>query len=255
MKISRTTFLLLAVFLTRGGFATSLIATEPPASSLSQETRTSSTRTLAEAELKDLLTATLQREYIHDLGQLELTLTRPWTALPVPDGDLTLKVVQLPTLGVTTAFIVRFDLFAGENKIGTWQQSVTAHIWGDVWVARTNLRRGEPLVDTDRDRERRDILPLRDAYLGEGVDETAMEIAGNVQAGAPLLNRDLRPRTVVRRGQFAEAVVHDGAMEVSLKVEVLEDGAYGQQVRVRNAVTKREFRGKVENEGTISVSL
>jgi flagella basal body P-ring formation protein FlgA len=255
MKISRITFLFLAVFLTRGGFATSLIATEPPASSLSQDPRTPSTHILAEAELKDLLTAALQRGYVRDLGQLELTLTRPWSSLTVPDGDLTLKVVELPTLGVTTSFIVRFELFAGENKIGTWQQSVMARVWGEVWVARTNLRRGEPLIDSDRDRERRDILPLRDAYLGEGVDETSLEIAGNVQAGAPLLNRDLRPRTIVRRGQFAEAVVHDGAMEVSLKVEVLEDGAYGQQVRVRNAVTKREFRGKVENEGTISVSL
>ena len=255
MRISRTAFLLLAIFLTRGGFATSLIATEPPASSLSRELRTTLKRTLSEPELKDLLTTALQRDYVRDLGQLELTLTRPWPTLSVPDAVLTLKVVELPTLGVTTAFIVRFDLFAGEEKIGTWQQSVAAHIWGEVWVARTNLRRGEPLVDTDRERERRDLLPLRDAYFAEGVDETTMEMAANVPAGAPLLNRDLKPRTVVRRGQIAEAVVHDGAMEVSLKVEVLEDGAYGQQVRVRNAQTKREFRGKVENEGTISVTL
>src|SRR5258708_1472679 len=120
MKISRITLLLLTTSLTRGGFATSLIATEPPASSLSLTPSTTSKRTLAEAEFKDLLTAALQRDYVRGLGQLELTLTRPWVALPVPDEMLTLKVVELPTLGVTTSFIVRFDLFAGENKVGTW---------------------------------------------------------------------------------------------------------------------------------------
>jgi flagella basal body P-ring formation protein FlgA len=65
----------------------------------------------------------------------------------------------------------------------------------------------------------------------------------------------LRPRTLVHRGQIAQAVARDGTMEISLKVEVLEDGSLGQQVRVRNLLSKREFRGKVEDEGTVSVSL
>ena len=43
-------------------------------------------------------------------------------------------------------------------------------------------------------------------------------------------------------------------MTISLKVEVLEEGAVGQSVRVRNPVSKREFRGKVQNEQTILVS-
>jgi flagella basal body P-ring formation protein FlgA len=44
-------------------------------------------------------------------------------------------------------------------------------------------------------------------------------------------------------------------MEISLKVEILEDGAKGQQVRVRNPQSKREFRGKVENENTITIGM
>ena len=44
-------------------------------------------------------------------------------------------------------------------------------------------------------------------------------------------------------------------MVLTVKVEVLEDGLPGQTIRVRNLKSKREFRGKVQNEETIHVTL
>ncbi|MGD1019060.1 MAG: flagellar basal body P-ring formation chaperone FlgA [Verrucomicrobiia bacterium] len=209
---------------------------------------------LDEAALKTMLTATLQRDYVRDLGELDLTLGRTWTPLAVPPETVTLRVTEVPTVGVTHDFIARFELMANDRRLGSWQMPLTAHVWRDVWVARSALRRGELFADSDCARERRDVLVCREAYLG-GVDPSALEISENVSCGAVILDRHVRPRTVVRRGQLAEAVVRDGAMAISLKVEVLEDGAVGQQVRVRNPQSNREFRGKVENEGAISVSM
>jgi flagella basal body P-ring formation protein FlgA len=40
-----------------------------------------------------------------------------------------------------------------------------------------------------------------------------------------------------------------------MKVEVLEDGVPGQVIRIRNPQTRRELRGKVQNEQTVVVSL
>ena len=65
----------------------------------------------------------------------------------------------------------------------------------------------------------------------------------------------MRLRPVVARGQTADAVVRDGAMLISLKVEVLEEGAPGQMVRVRNPQSRRELRGKVQDEKTIAITL
>ena len=55
--------------------------------------------------------------------------------------------------------------------------------------------------------------------------------------------------------RLADAIVRDGAMIISLKVEVLEDGVPGQMVRVRNPQSRRELRGKVLDEQTIVISL
>ena len=144
---------------------------------------------------------------------------------------------------------------AGDQLLGSWQLPLKAHVWREVWVARSPLRRSELLASADRVRERRDVLAMREAYIAGDTDDSMMELAEDVPAGMPILARSVRPRTLVRRGQIAEAIVRDGAMAISLKVEVLENGAQGQQVRVRNVQSKREFRGKVEDERTILVSL
>ncbi|HUI06943.1 MAG TPA: flagellar basal body P-ring formation chaperone FlgA [Verrucomicrobiae bacterium] len=212
-------------------------------------------RVLGESELKAMLTAALQREHVRELGELELTFVRSWSPITVPDSGLTVKIVELPTLGVTANFIVGFELFAGEKSLGRWQMPLKARVWRDVWVARTPLRHGEPLANADCVRERRDVLTLREPYIAGDADETTLELAEDVPAGMPLLARSVRPRTVVHRGQVVEAILRDGSMAVALKAEVLENGAIGQQVRVRNVQSKREFRGKVESEATISVSL
>jgi flagella basal body P-ring formation protein FlgA len=272
MNTSRVTIFLSAVILLRGGFvSSSTLASEPSAASpvsdqpvtlahaglpASSRPAPVAKRNLAESELKELLTAALQAEHVRDLGDLELTFTRPWKTVLVPDQPLTIRIVELPTVGVSPMFIVRFELRAGDEWAGAWQQPVRARIWRDLWVARAKLERGAVLADADRVLERRDVLAVRDAYLDDNAADAAMlELAQSVPAGIPLTNQMIRPRTIVRRGQVAEAVVRDGPMEISLKVEILEDGAKGQQVRVRNPQSKREFRGKVENENTITIGM
>jgi flagella basal body P-ring formation protein FlgA len=54
---------------------------------------------------------------------------------------------------------------------------------------------------------------------------------------------------------MADAIIRDGAMIISLKVEVLEEGVPGQFVRVRNPQSHRELRGKVLDEQTVAIAL
>ncbi len=224
-------------------------------SGVAQVKITRRTRPLDESAIKTLLTDALQQNFVKDKGDLELRFTRAWNTVAVVDDPLTLNVVDLPSLGVTPNCIVRFDLKAGEEQLGTWQASISAKVWRDVWVAGSSLKRGQSMLDADLVKERRDVLALHDVLGVLETDKPGLEIAENVPAGGVLTSRSIRQRPVVRRGRVADAVVRDGALMLSMKVEVLEDGIPGQTVRVRNLKTKREFRGQVQNEETINVSL
>lgn len=212
-------------------------------------------RSLEEEELKLLLTAQLQQSVIKDRGELELRLARPWTAVNVPDEALAIKVVEMPASGVSPLFVCRFELGTSNETVGAWQVSLNAKVWRDVWTSQTALRRGVLLSEADLVRERRDVLTVRDALADFVVADSSVEIAEYVAAHVPLLARSLKTKPVVRRGQSADALVQDGALAVSIKVEVLEDGIPGQTIRIRNPQTKRELRGKVQNEETILVTL
>ena len=212
-------------------------------------------RAFGEAELRDLLTATLQSDTVKDRGTLELTFGRPWAALQLPDENLTLRVLSLPSAGVSANFIVRFDLAAGSERFGPWQVVTQARIMKDVPVTRLPLKRGQPLQPSDFAIERRDILALREPVDAEALNNPTLELIENLNAAQPLLARSVRMRPVVQRGQFVDGLVRDGAMNIALKVEALADGLPGQTIRVRNPKTRREFYAKVQDQQTVLISL
>ena len=213
------------------------------------------TRALTEADLLTLLTDTLQRDCVKDKGELELRPTRPWTEVNLPDEPLTLKILEQPTAGVTAAFITRFQLCTSRETLGTWQLSLQARVWREAWVAHSAIKRGDPLVAADLVRERRDVLSMREPLADFSTPDPALQLAEPVPAGNLLLARALKPRTVVHRGQLAQAVLQDGPLSITMKVEVLEDGAPGQIIRARNPLSRRDVSGKVLNEQTLLITL
>ena len=202
-----------------------------------------------------LLTATLQRDYVQDKGRLDLSFTQPWTAPMLPAEPLTMKILELPTVGVTPSCIVRFQLDADGKTLGVWQATVQAHVWREVWVAHSNLRRGDLISGADIVRDRRDVLNLHEALADFPASDPSLELAEPVPAGVPLLARMVRPRTVIHRGQMTDALIQDGALSITMKVEALEDGAPGQIIRARNPVSQRYLTGRVLDGRTIRIYL
>ena len=211
------------------------------------------TRVLDEATVKQMLTATLQEEVVKDRGELELRMTRPWTAVALPDEPLTIKILELPVMGVTSSFICRFEVLAGGESAGVYQQSFQARIWRDVYVAASNLIRGQLLRDANVTMEKRDLLSSRDVLTDIPLDDPYIELRENVPAGAPLSSRMFRLRAIIKRGRLVDATVQEDSMTISVKAEALEDGVPGQIVRLRNLRSKREFKGKVQDEQTVAV--
>ena len=212
-------------------------------------------RRLEENELRGLLTTALNQRRVDDATEWELQLTRPWTPVNVPDEPLIVEILEPAFNRITTSCILRFELRAGQKTIGSWQAPVQARLWREVLVARAQLQRGQPLREADFARERRDLLTLRALSAELPTQSFAYELAETVPAGAPLTARAIRLKPVLARGQTADAIIRDGAMIISLKVEVLEEGVPGQVVRVRNPQSRRELRGKVMDEQTIAITL
>jgi flagellar basal body P-ring formation protein FlgA len=214
---------------------------------------TRAARVVNELTLKDLLTEALQRDVVKDRGDLEIRFNRPWNPIVVPDDTLSVKVTEIPNSGVSPSFICRFELMAGEQLVGTYQQPMGAKIWKEIYVAQSNLPRGQTLRDAEVGLEKRDIVNNRDYLTTLPLEDPYVEFRENVPAGTQITARNLRLRAIIKRGRLVDAVAKDDALTISVKAEALEDGVPGQMVRVRNIRSKREFKGKVQDEQTVVV--
>jgi flagella basal body P-ring formation protein FlgA len=213
------------------------------------------TRRLEEEELRSLLSAALHRQCSDEEAEWDLTLTRPWTPLVVPDEIISAVILEPAMNRITSTCVLRFDLRSGRKTLGSWQAQVQTRLWREVLVAHTALRRGQLLSEADLAHERRDLLTLREPVPALPAQSGLYELSESVPAGAPLTARAIRLKPVLARGQIADAIIRDGTMMISLKVEVLEEGVPGQVIRVRNPQSRRELRGKVLDEQTIAIPL
>lgn len=72
------------------------------------------------------------------------------------------------------------------------------------------------------------------------------ELLRDVPAGVPIQAHDLRRAVLVRQGQMAVLSVGKGqGFEIAVRVEALQDGRMGEQVRLKNPESGRSLSGVV----------
>ena len=86
-------------------------------------------------------------------------------------------------------------------------------------------------------------MNIRKALAEFEAGDDSLEIAEFVPASIAAVRGSMSgPRSVIHRGQIAEAQLEDGALSVRMKVMALEDGAPGQTIRLRNPVSQAQFQ-------------
>lgn len=212
-------------------------------------------RDLAEGEVRDRITQELQRRYARDGGEIEVRLSRPWRTVQIPDDAMEIRLHDLPAAGLQSLISLKVEVLAAGEPVGNWFQPIQVRHWCEVPVAASALRRGTPLADAETVMERRDILASRSILRALPSVVQDYELAEGLAPGQALSERSLRLKTVVFRGRRIDARIQAGTLEITTKVEALEDGYPGQSIRVRNPQSKREFRGVVQAEDTVLIPL
>jgi flagella basal body P-ring formation protein FlgA len=78
------------------------------------------------------------------------------------------------------------------------------------------------------------------------VDIEHMELARPIRAGTPIRSYDLRPVLMVKRGQSVLMEIGQGqGFRISARLEALQDGRMGEQIRLKNAESGRQLSGVV----------
>ncbi len=119
-----------------------------------------------------------------------------------------------------------------------------------VLVARRHLMRGERLDESAFElveRDRRQVPPDH-VMTAEGLDHA--ELIAPLRAGDILRTSQLRRSTVVRKGQLVLLTINRSGVEISVRVEAMEDARMGDQLKLRNPDSGKTLAGVATGQGT-----
>ncbi|WP_353238157.1 flagellar basal body P-ring formation chaperone FlgA [Limnohabitans sp.] len=78
------------------------------------------------------------------------------------------------------------------------------------------------------------------------------ELIRDVRADAPLRSQDIRPMVLVKRGQMVLISVGQAqGFQISARVEALQDGRFGDQIKLKNKESGRILTGQVKGPNLV----
>jgi flagella basal body P-ring formation protein FlgA len=122
-----------------------------------------------------------------------------------------------------------------------------------VLVAKVPLQRGMMLNETHVSREQVDTSNMPVNVLEQASEVMHAEVVRDVRPGTPLRSQDIRPTVLVKRGQMVLLSVGQAqGFQISARVEAMQDGRFGEQIKLKNRDSGRELSGRVQGPNQVS---
>jgi len=121
-----------------------------------------------------------------------------------------------------------------------------------VLVANVPLQRGMLLNETHVSRVEVDTSNMPVNVLEQASELMHAEVVRDVRPGTPLRSQDIRPTVLVKRGQMVLLSVGQAqGFQISARVEALQDGRFGDQIKLKNRDSGRELSGRVQGPNQV----
>ena len=220
-----------------------------------------------------LVNATPARAATQELRLLHEAVTkhvqRAWRGQAQAAGDIQVQPridtrLRLQACGQIESFTPPGRRLLGGTVVGlrcrqaaSWKIYVPTevHVYADVVVAAQPLGSNTPLRASDVRLQRRDLGQLSQGYFQDAAQVIDHLPRRSLVPGTALHGGNLQPPRLVRRGQTVTIQVRSGALDVRMSGKALQNGTRGEQVKVRNTLSKRVISGKVTAAATVQVDL
>lgn len=121
-----------------------------------------------------------------------------------------------------------------------------------VLIAKQQLQRGTRLSPEMFEVVEMAVPNWTPAMLDSTKEVAQMELVRDIPAGAVLQGFDARKAILVKQGQMAQLTLGEGkGFQISVKVEALQDGRLGEQIRLKNAESGKILSGVVSGASAV----
>lgn len=161
------------------------------------------------------------------------------TRLTLPEGERGIGLVA-----------ARIELVGASGAPETTWIRARVRVEAPALVATRPLPRGTVVRMGDLEAA---MIPLRADHVGAQHEAIGRRLEHTLRPGDPVRARWLRAPVAMERGTQIRAVVRRGAVVAESDAEALQDGAAGEIVRIRMAISGRTARARVVDARRVEV--
>ena len=185
------------------------------------------------------------------------------------DGHYQISSAQIDERLQLPACDQKLDIFAqsgeikpGRNTIGiscpgnnnwTIYSTVLIKSFKNVLVLTKQLNRNDRISAEHVTTETRDIATLQQGYIIDPEDVINKQATRSVSAGTALNRTHYAEPTLIKRGDQVKIQSGRAGLLITSKGVAMMSGIKGQQIRVKNAASKRVIQATVVNPGVVTV--
>ncbi len=172
----------------------------------------------------------------------------------LPVGRLTKKIIPGSSMnpGYLTLSII---LYVNDSEAGQIRASGRINVFNKAIVAARAIERGRIIGADDIRPARINITQTRHALVDDPKKIIGLSSRRRILPGQPILLRDLKRRTVVRKGDSVIILAESGSIRITTTGRAKQDGIIGKKIAVLNLTSKKVIMAEVLNPSLVKVNF
>lgn len=156
-------------------------------------------------------------------------------------------------------FFITLEFSLNDRVIRRIDVPVKVQIFRQVPIALNSISRGSTIKETDIIKERKDISGYNDSELISFYEVIDSKAKSNISKGAVITKHFLQESNIINRGDRVIIIVQSGAVQIRTTGVALQDGSFGETIRVRRdgiagSSSSKTLQGNVTQDGTVIIA-
>ncbi len=164
-----------------------------------------------------------------------------------------IMVFGLKTEADSNKFTAKAEIFADGGSVAQTTLSGKYYTMGEAWVPVQDLEKGTILTDDMLKSVPVRMNRVKALNVIDKAKLVGMQAQRGLKEGKIINEKDIGPIVIMPKGKIVTSVYLAKGMQITAQVEVLEDGAKGQTVEVRNTKSDKRFYAKVVDADTVEI--
>lgn len=186
--------------------------------------------------------------------EIEVELFGGKTEFVVENADtVKIMVTNLDISQGQSKFTAKAEIFADGKPVAQTKLYGRYFVMTEVMlpvrdIAKDSIIKKEDLIQTSLR-----VSRLREDMVTQESDLVGKQAVHLIKANKPVQKKDIRDKVLIKKGQIVTAVYQKNKLQITSKLEALEDGSVGQYIKLLNTKSGKEISAKVADKNTVEV--